>query len=172
MTLAQPIAGVPANRETEIEVVYPSIASGALGRFIGMFMGMASHVPTLPLRLLAYVALGLPMAGLAVLAYALNKISGTCYVLTTQSITPRPIVGGRPGKAVPLSEIAEIEITSSGSGYEYHRVGDLVLQNAQGATLLTIPAIAFPQRLKQIILDTQNARLLSDESLAVIRGRA
>lgn len=168
---AQPIAGVSANRETEIEVIYPSVAAGALGKLIGGIMGLAELVPTVPLRLLAYVLLGIPMSVLGVLAYALSKLFGNSYVLTNRSIYPKSIIKGRMGKQVPLSEIAQIDISTSGSGYRFHRVGDVHLENAQGNVLLTIPAVTFPGRLKQVILDARAARMLSDESLTLIQKR-
>ncbi|WP_437228200.1 hypothetical protein SH661x_000776 [Planctomicrobium sp. SH661] len=170
VAIAQPIAGVSANRETEIEVIYPSVAAGVLGRFIGGVMGLAEAVPLLPLRLIAYIVLGTAMVPFAILAYALTKLLGNCYVLTNRSIYSRSIIGGRKGRQVPLGEIGDIEITSAG-GYHFHRVGDLNLQNSAGNLLMTIPAITYPDRLKQIILDAQAARMLSDESFARIQSR-
>jgi len=171
VAVAQPIAGVSANREAEIEVIYPSVAAGALGQMIGAVMGIANTVPTTPLRLLASLLLGIPMSLLAVLAYALNKIFGTCYVLSNRSVSSRSILGGRTGKSVPLTDIAHIEIHTSGNGYQFHRVGDVQLENAQGNVLLSLTAVSYPQRVKQIILDAQAARMLNDESLLLIQKR-
>jgi hypothetical protein len=167
---AQPIAGVPAGRETEIEVVYPSVASSSLGQFVGVVMGMAAGVPTTFLRVLASLVLGTIMLPLGLLAYALQKLLGTCYVLTNRSIYSRSIIWGGKGPQVALGDIAHIEITG-GSGYEFHRVGDLQLESAQGNLLMTIPAIPYPARLKQVILDARAARVESDESLARIASR-
>jgi hypothetical protein len=167
---AQPIAGVPAGREIEIEVVYPSVASSPLGRFVGVVMGLASGVPTTLLRVVFSVLLGLLMLPLGLLAYALQKLMGNCYVLTNRSIYSRSIIWGGMGPRIPLADIAQIQIVG-GSGYEFHRVGDLHLENAQGTVLLQIPAIQYPFRLKQVILDARAARIESDESLARIQSR-
>lgn len=170
VAVAQPIAGVSANREAEIETIYSSVAAGSLGQIIGMVMGIAAAVPTVPLRLIAYVLLGIPMSVLGVLAYGLAKLFGKCFVLTNRSIRASSIVGGKSGRPVPLGDIAHIAIATK-SGYAFHRVGDVVLENAQGQTLLVLPAITFPERVKNLILDTQTARQLSDESLAHIQAR-
>jgi len=168
---AQPIAGVSANREAEIEIFYPSVAAGKLGQLIGQVMGLANLVPTTPLRLFASVILGIPMSLLAVLAYALNKLFGRCYLLTNRSVSVKPVLGSHLSQTVTLGDIAQIEISTSRSGYHFHRVGDVNLENAQGNILLTIRAVTYPQRVKQVILETQAARLLNDESLAVIQKR-
>jgi len=168
---AQPIAGVSANREAEIEIFYPSVAAGKLGQLIGEVMGLANLVPTTPLRLLASIILGIPMSLLAVLAYALNKLFGRCYLLTNRSVSIKSILGSRLSQTIALRDIAQIETSTSGSGYRFHRAGDVSLENAQGNILLTIRAVTSPQRVKQVILEAQAARLLNDESLSVIQNR-
>jgi len=171
VALAQPITGVSANREAEIEVIYPSVAAGALGRLIGVIMGIANAVPITFLRLLTAVILGIPMSLLGVVAYAMAKVFGNCYVLTNRSVSSRSILGGRTQKSVALSDIARIEINLLESGYAFHRVGDILLENAQGQVLLSLTAVSYPYRVRQIILDAQSARMLNDESLAQIQRR-
>jgi hypothetical protein len=168
--VTQPIAGVSAKKEAELEVVYPSVAAGQLGRGIGTVMELAEHVPTVPLRLIAYVLLGAVMSPFAVLAYALSKLAGDCYVLTNQSIQARSILGGHLRKKILLTEIAHIDIQSQ-AGYHFHRAGDLVLSGNSGEELMRITAIPFPQRLQHGILTARSARLLADESLAHIERR-
>lgn len=171
VALAQPIAGVSASREAEIEVIYPSVATGASGQLIGVLMGAANSVPTTPLRLLAAVLVGIPLSVVGVLAYGMNKVFGNCYVLTNRNVSIRTILSGRTIKSVPLAEISRIEISTSGTGYTFHRVGDVQLENAQGQTILNLAGVSYPQRVKQIILDAQAARMLNDESLAQIQRR-
>ncbi len=177
--IAQPIAGVSANRESEIEVIYPAIAGGFLGGIIGNVMGIAAGVPSgkgiagtvlLAVQLTLYVALGAACIPLVLLAYVFNKVLGYSYVLTNRSVLQRSFLGGSLHSQVALGEISDIEITTE-SGYEFHRVGDLNLQNAQGTTLMTITAIPYPERLCQIIFDAREARVQSDESLATIQAR-
>lgn len=169
VAIAQPISGVSANRETEIEIVYPGVAAGVLGKVVGLFMGVANGLPFTPVRLLACVMMGTVLVPLALLGY-FTKLLGNCYVLTNRSVYPRRIIGSRRDPGVSLTDIAQIEI-GSGAGYQFHRVGDLRLLGAQGNTLLVIPAVAFPERLKQIILDAREARRHSDAALGVIQKR-
>jgi hypothetical protein len=170
VAIAQPIAGVSANRETEIEVVYPSVAAGGLGQLIGSIMGIPAGISFTPLRVMLYVILGSVMLPLGILAYALSKLFGSCYVLTNRSVKARKIIGSQQFAQVSLGEIERIEITQQG-GYAFHRVGDLKLENASGNVLMVIPAISFPERLRQVILDARNARQESDQSLARIQAR-
>lgn len=176
--IAQPIAGVSANRETEIEVIYPSVAGGFLGAIIGNIMSIATGIPSgkgiagtilLAIRLALYVALGSVCVPLVLLAYAM-KVFGSSYVLTNRSVQQRSFFGGSMSNQVALGDIADIEVTTE-SGYEFHRVRDLNLQNAQGATLMTIAAIPYPERLCQIIFDAREARVQSDDAFAAIQAR-
>lgn len=170
VTMSQPIAGVSASRETEIDVLYPSVAAGGLGRLIGMIMGLAASVPTTPLRILAFLILGSLVFPLGLLAYAVHKLTGKCYVLTNRSLYARSIVGGRLSERVALADIDHITVSHQG-GYDFHRVGDLNLENAQGNVLMTVPAVPYPARFRQVILDARNARRESDQSLAHIQAR-
>lgn len=176
----QPIAGVSANRESEIEAVYPAIAGGVLGQIIGLIMGGISTafpskrgvlgVPLVVLRLVLFLTVGSVLAPFALLAYAITKLFGHYYVVTNRSVQRRAMIGGAMSQQITLAEISDIEIATS-PAYEFHRVGDLNLLNAQGGLLMTISAIPYPQRLKQILIDAREARLLSDASLAKIEAR-
>lgn len=177
--IIQPIAGVSANRETEIEVVYPSIAGGIIGSLIGSLMGIVAAFPPgqgitkpvlLGIKLLLYIALGAVLLPLGLLGYIVHKLLGKCYSLTNRSIQERGILGGAMSQQLALSEIQGIEITTA-AGYEFFQAGDLNLQNAQGSTLMTLQAIPNPERLSQILIDAREARLQSDASLAQIQSR-
>jgi len=167
----QAIAGVSSSSEAEIEAVYPSIAANALGQVIGVIMGgVSAALPILILRLPAMIIVGAVMIPLGLLAYACQKLFGTCYVVTNRGIHQRKVFGYAIVDSVTLTDIDNIDIVTQG-GYEFHRVGDVVLQNASGAAIMTIAAIQYPERLRQIILDARAARMANDESLAHIRGR-
>ncbi|MCA8998508.1 MAG: PH domain-containing protein [Planctomycetaceae bacterium] len=168
--MAQPIAGVSTSRESELEAVYPSVAATLLGSIVGGFLGAASAVPLLPLRLLVMVVVGAAMAPLGLLAYGLQKVFGNVYAVTNRSVQVRKSLTKTQVQQVALSEIENIRIQTSGS-YHFFRAGDLVLENAQGNDLLTIPGIPYPERLRQIIFDARDARLLADASLSTIQGR-
>lgn len=177
--IVQPIAGVSSSRETEVEVIYPSIAGGVIGWLIGSIMGLVAALPVLPgilklptlaIRLSAYVIVGGALLPLALLGYILHKLLGNYYVLTNRSIQDRSILGGAMSSQMALADIENIEI-STAAGYEFHRVGDVNLQNAQGVSLMTLKAISYPERLSQIILDVRAARTCSDASFATIQAR-
>ena len=177
--IIQPIAGVSANRETDIEVVYPSIAGEFIGSIIGSLMGIVAAFPSgegimkpvlLGIKLSLYIALGAILLQLGLLGYIVHKLLGKCYTLTNRSIQERGILGGAMSQQLALSEIQNIEITTAG-GYEFYNAGDLNLQNAQGSTLMTLKAIPYPERLSQILIDAREARLQSDASLAQIQSR-
>ncbi|WP_417849537.1 hypothetical protein [Thalassoglobus sp.] len=167
----QPIAGVSANREADIEAIYPSVAGSALGGLIGSIMDGVAGVPFLPLRLVISILVGALLLPLGLLAYILTKLFGSYYVLTNRSIQQRSIIGNALSQQIALTDFEEIEITSSG-GYKFHRTGDLNLQNAKGTTLMTLTAISYPERLSQIIFDAREARMQADASLAIIQNRA
>ncbi|WP_437203111.1 hypothetical protein [Planctomicrobium sp. SH664] len=169
---AQPIAGVSAGRETEIESIYPSVAGGFLGRLIGVLMGAAGSIlPFTPFRQLLQLLMGTLLAPLGALAYLLTKLLGDYYVLSNRTVTRKKMIGGKVIKQVPLSDVAHISIATP-PGSAFHRTGDVQLEDAAGNLLLVISAIQFPQRLRQVILDARDARIRNDESLATIRARA
>lgn len=177
--IAQPIAGVSANRETEIESVYPSIAGGFLGIVIGTIMGIVSGFPVvggflkpvfLAIKLALYVAVGGLLLPLGLLAYAMHKLLGSYYVVTNRSVQKRSFIGGAMSEQLALADFQEIKISDVG-GYAFYNAGDVLLQNAQGVTLMTLEAIPYPERLSQILIDARNARLHSDASLANIQAR-
>lgn len=175
----QPIAGVSANRETEIEAVYPSIAGGIIGSLIGSLMGIIAAFPAgkgllkpifLAIKLALYISLGAALLPLGLLGYILHKLFGKYYSLTNRSIQERGIIGSAMTQQLSLPEIQDIEITKA-AGYEFYNAGDLNLLNAQGSTLMTLKAIPNPSRLCQILFDARDARMQSDASLAQIEAR-
>lgn len=168
---AQAIAGVSPSRESEIEAVYPSVAATFLGQIVGVILGAVNAIPIHVVRMLGMLVVGAALAPIGLLAYTLMKLFGRYYLITNRSIQARNMIGGRLLQQVSLSEVADAEI-AGGTGYAFHRVGDVILYSAQGDRLMTIAAIPYPDRLRHVILDARNARIRSDESLNVIRGRA
>ncbi len=166
----QPIAGVSASHEADIEAVYPSIARGLLGQLIGIIMGTVyAAIPVNIIRFPLMVVVGAAMIPFALLGYAL-RLLGTCFIITNRSVQEQTILGKTLVKQLALSEIDNIEIEVK-SSYVFHHVGDVNLLNAQGQVLMSIPAIANPERLRQILFDARNARVQSDQALATINRR-
>lgn len=167
-TLAQPIAGVSASRETLIETVYPSVAANGLGRILGVLMDC------IPLSILgvklSHVIFAPIAAPIGAALYLLQKAFGNRYELTNRSVIVRTSLGGQMVKQVPLTDIESIEIEVHG-GYSFHNAGDVVLYNGRGDKLLVVPGITWPRRFRQIVLDARHARTESDSSLKQIESR-
>lgn len=165
-----PIAGVSANKEATLETVYPSVAATFLGKLIGSFLSIPAGIPFTPLRLALFLVFGGIVIPFALLAYAIVKVTGTCFEVTNRSVCERNVIGWQKRREVPLTDIAEFQIATQ-EGYDFHRVGDVLLNNAQGNTLMTVPAIAYPQRFVHVLQEAREARLRSDETLKHINAR-
>jgi len=164
----QAIFGVSAGYESTIETVYPSIAASGIGRAIGRICD------SVPIRVagikLSHLLFGPLVAPFALIGYAVYKLFDSRYVLTNRSVRVLSSIGDKLKGEVGLGEIDNIAIRVR-SGQEFYHAGDLVLLKAGGDELLTLPAVPRPARLRQVILDARDARLLSDASLATINAR-
>lgn len=164
----QAIAGVSAGVDREIETVYPSIAATGLGKLIG---GLCNAIP---LRIcgvkLSALLFGLPLAPLALVPYALMKLTGQRYVLSNRALRVKSALGEHLLREVPLGEIDNIAAKVL-PGQEFFHAADLVLLRANGDEIGTLPGVSRPARFRQIILDARDARLQSDASLATIQAR-
>jgi hypothetical protein len=168
--VTQAIAGVSANRETRIEAVYPSVASTALGRLIGLLMGGVGAIPVTVVRLVGSVLIGSLLFPLGMLIYLLLKVLGSCWIVTNRSVQQRKVIGGGLVAEVALGDIGDFAVTQR-TGYRFFRVGDLHLLDAQGDRLMTLSGIQYPDRVRHVIMDARDARLRSDESLQLIQAR-
>ncbi|MFG0335422.1 MAG: PH domain-containing protein [Maioricimonas sp. JB049] len=165
----QAISGVSAGVENTIEIVYPSVSATGLGRLFGRLYN------SIPLKIngikLSQILFCLPTAPIPTLfLYLPMKVGGNRYTLTNRSVQIWSALGGRMVQQLPLTEIAEIQIHVQ-SGQEFFNSGDLVLINNRGDVAMQLDGVPYPHRFRQIILDARNARVQSDESLAVIQAR-
>lgn len=164
----QAIFGVSAGYESTIETVYPSIAASAIGRLIGTICD------SIPVRIagikLSYLLFGPLVAPFAMFGYLIFKGFNRRYVVTNRSVKVLSAIGDQLQGEVGLGEIGDIIIRVRG-GQEFYHAGDLVLLKPNGDELLTLPGVSRPERLRQVILDARDARLLSDASLATINAR-
>lgn len=163
------IIGVSANGETEIRSKYPSIASMALGRFLG------SIYESIPIRIwgikLSNLLFVLPTAPLGVLLYVLNKILGERYVLTNRSVQRWAVIGLRQFQSVTLTDVAEIEYVQE-PGQEYYHAGNLILKNAKGDPVMKVNGVKDADVFRQVIEKARDARIGAETSLAAIEARA
>ncbi|MCA9076330.1 MAG: hypothetical protein KDA93_14970 [Planctomycetaceae bacterium] len=164
----QAISGVYAGRESVLETVYPSISASGIGRLIG------SICDSIPIRIagvkLSYLLFGLPLAPLALAGYAVFKLFGDRYVISTQSIKVIAAIGESLKGQANIANIDDIAIDVK-NGQSFYHAGDLVLLRANGDELLRLPAVVRPDRLRHVILETRDARQLSASSLATIDAR-
>lgn len=167
-TQPQPIAGVSAGKDRVIEFTYPSVAATSLGKWIGQ---VCESIPTqIGGVKLSYALFGLPMAPLGALLYLGGKVTGNRYVLTNRGVEVRKSIGDKLEARVELASIADIAIQVH-SGQEFHNAGDVQLLDAKGSVLVTLPGVAYPERLKSAILEARNARVQNDAALAQINAR-
>jgi hypothetical protein len=168
-TVAQPIAGVSPSQERVVEVVYQTVAASAIGRLIGSVMD------SIPARIggvkLSHLLFGLPLAPFGLVGYFVLKLTGRKFILTNRSISIATPLLGRTLKQIPLKDVAEVAIDVR-SGQEFHHSGDLVLMNAKGDDLARLEGVSRPDRFRRLIVDTRDARLRSEESLALISKRS
>lgn len=166
--VASPIAGVTPNRETLIEEVWPSIAAGGVGRWIGQVCN------SIPAKIngvrISQLLFALPLAGLGALLYLGTKFTGQRYSLTNRSLRIRSSIGDRLFSQVKLSDVADIAIVVR-PGQEFHNAADLEIKNDRGDVIMTLAGVVCPDRFRQVILDAREARLRSDASLATINAR-
>jgi hypothetical protein len=163
------IIGVSASGETEIRSKYPSIASTGLGRLLGsLYESIPLPIWGIRLSNLLFV---LPTAPLGVLLYTWNKLTGERYVLTNRSVQRWAVIGLKQFQSVTLTDVKEIEYVQL-PGQEYYHAGDLLLKNAKGDTLLRVQGVKDADIFRQIIEKAREARIGTEESLAVIEARA
>ncbi|HWL08119.1 MAG TPA: hypothetical protein VNQ76_06940 [Planctomicrobium sp.] len=176
MNPVQAIAGVSVGRETEVETLYPSIAAGSLGRFIGQLMELPKGISSSLLRILCLSFLGLMLAPLSVLSYFLGKLTGKRHVITNRRVSPQRIIARKSietnhdNDGVLIKDVAEIEIATR-SGDAFFRTGDLILKDGTGRILMQIPGIPNPQRVQHLLQTLRSAQSLSAAALEQIELR-
>lgn len=163
------IIGVSASGETEIRSKYPSIASTAIGRFLGsIYESIPFPVWGVKLSNLLFV---LPTAPVGVLLYVVNKFIGERYVLTNRSVQRWAVIGFRQYQSVTLTDVAEIEYVQE-PGQEYYHAGNLILKNAKGDPVMKISGVKDADVFRQVIEKARDARAGAEHSLAAIEARA
>jgi len=170
VSTVQPIAGVHADGESDLETIYPSVAALPLGRWIGRVMEHPAHIQNTPLRLTCLTLLGLPMTPLSLLAYGLGKLTGRCYVITNRRIYSRPMIGNRRLQEVPVFEIDHMEMTTL-PGEPFFHAGELLIRNADGNLLMQMSGIPTPDRVRHLIQTLRDSRRQSQAVLDQIEAR-
>ncbi|QDT66998.1 hypothetical protein [Calycomorphotria hydatis] len=154
--------------ERLVRIYYPTIAAWQLGKLIGIIM------ESLPFRFgqlkLSYLLFGLPLAPLGALLYVLTKVIGERYVLTNYAIKRQGSLTAHPIGAAPLNQIDEISIKKPAS-YKFFKAGDLLLSSADGRVTLKLSSVAYPELVRETILDAIEARKRTDAVMATIQAR-
>jgi hypothetical protein len=171
----QAISGVSAGTEAEITTAYPSLAATGLGRAVGrMCEGvLVTHGVSWP-RLLITLPLWLVVVPIAMtvtlLLYFVTKISGQRFVLTNRNLQVRQMIGVRLNGQVSLADIKNIAIREQ-PGQAFYKAADLLIQGADGKTILRLEGVQRPAVFRQTILEARDARQQVEESLKAIQSR-
>ncbi len=163
----QAISGVSTG-EGHIMTVYPSISAGAAGRLLGR---LYESVPVKIFGIkVSYILFCLPTAPLALMLYVLTKLSGSKYVLTTDSVEIWSVLGKVLHDKTGLTDFTDI-VPVQYPGQVFYHASDLEFRNAAGDTLLTLPGVPHAEVFAETITKAQLARLTVAESLDRIKAR-
>ncbi len=163
----QAISGVSPDFESIVEELYPSIACTGIGEFLNR---LYECIPTKIWGVKISYVFALATAPLGAAIYLILKVVGTRYVITNRSVKQYNSLGIRQLNSVPLAQIADVSIDPD-SRQVFYKTGDIRLTNAAGDTLLLIRGVPYPDRYRQVILETRDARGLVAASLARIQAR-
>jgi len=148
--------------------VYPSISATDPGRLLGLLYDL------IPIRVgattLSRLIFTLPTAPLAILLYAVTKLIGSRYRLSNTSLQKWDSLGNRLKGQVDLGEIADVTVEQR-NGQQFFSAADLIIQAADGKTLMRLDAVPHADVFRQTILKTSHARTLVQSSLDTIEAR-
>lgn len=172
VAVTQPIAGVSASAETDVMIVYPSIASHPLGRMLG------SLFDSIPLRIngvrLSNLLFTLPTVPITLSLYGHLKAWGVSYVVTNRALKVWKMVLGTRNRLeadVPLADIARIDVEEL-PGQDFYKAADLVLYAADGRRLVRLAGVPRADVFRTTILETRDARRNVAAALRQIQSRA
>ncbi|MEX0702246.1 MAG: hypothetical protein WD069_09140 [Planctomycetales bacterium] len=167
----QAISGVSALEDNLVMRVYPSVAATGLGRLLGQALD------SIPLRIngvrLSNLLFALPLAPVALGIYAMQKIAGETYSLTTRAVRvwQMRLAAPRMLRAdVSLASIARIDIERL-PGQAFYHAGDLVLRGSDGGELARLAGVPRPDVFRRNIIEARDARVQTESSLANIQAR-
>lgn len=163
----QAISGVSPGYESVVEDLYPSIACTGLGEFLNR---LYECIPVRIWGIKLSNLFALPTAPLAILGYLGLKVFGSRYTITNRNVNESRALGIRLLKSVPLEQIADVSVDPD-SRQAFYRTGDIRLTNASGDTLLLMRGIPYPDRFRQVILETRDARRQVASALSRIQQR-
>lgn len=163
----QAISGVSPGFESVVEEMYPSIACTGLGEFLNR---LYECIPVKVWGVKISNVFALLTAPLGILIYLGLKVVGSRYTVTNRSVNRVSSLGIRLLESVPLAQIADVSIDPD-SRQDFYRTADVRLTNAAGDTLLLMRGIPYPERFRQVILETRDARSQVAASLARIQAR-
>lgn len=172
VAVTQPIAGVSASAETDVMIVYPSIASHPLGRMLG------SLFDSIPVRIngvkLSNLLFTLPTAPITFSLYGHLKAFGVSYVVTNRAVKVWKMLLGTRSRLetdVPLGDIARIEVEEL-PGQAFYKAADVVLYAADGRRLVRLAGVPRADVFRETILKTRDARQRTTAALQRIQSRA
>jgi hypothetical protein len=172
----QAISGVSAGTEAEIMTAYPTLGATGLGRGIGRLcdaIPLKTHgIPWWRLLIaIPFALVFVPFAMTVALGlYAVTKMTGQRFVLTNRNLQIRQMIGVRLNSQAPLSDIKEIAIREV-PGQAFYKAADLLVQGADGKTIIRLEGVQRPAVFRQTILEARDARQQVADSLKTIQSR-
>ena len=163
----QAISGVSPEFESVVEELYPSIACTSLGEFLNR---LYECIPVKIWGVKISHVFALLTAPLGVAIYLLLKVVGTRYTVTNRCVKRVSSLGVRMLQSVPLGQIVEVSIDPD-SVQAFYKTGDVRLVSATGDTLMLLRGVPYPERFRQVILETRDARSQVAAALARIQAR-
>jgi len=164
----QAISGVSAGQEAVIESVFPSIAASGLGQLIGRICD------SIPVKIngikVSYLLFAPLLAPFGAIGYLKFKVFDPQYVLTNRTLQIRSSLGNRLIGQVSLGDIDNIAIEVL-PGQAFFKAGDLEILNSRGDVILRLAGVPRPERFRQVVLDTCEARSQDDAALKTIMAR-
>lgn len=160
--MKQPIAGVapPELTEATVMIVYPSLASMGIGRFLGQqyLIRVGVGVFTLGnLIALASIPLVVPL-----FFWMINPITGRRYRLTNRRLIIERGVQGIPEQWVELDRFDNIEVDVL-PGQQWYPAGNLIFRKGQIETFRLL-GVKRPETFRQTILKTARGYIGAAES--------
>jgi len=163
----QAISGVSPGFESVVEELYPSIACTGIGELLNR---LYECIPIKIWGIKISHVFALLTAPIGVAIYLLLKVIGTRYTVTNRCVKRVSALGIRMIESVPLAQIADVSVDPD-SRQAFYKTGDVRLTNPVGDTVMLLRGVPYPDRFRQVILETRDARGQVAASLAVIQAR-
>ncbi len=161
--MKQAIAGVvPADLdEVTMMTVWPSVASFALGRFLGRLYNIQAGFYVF--RIGNFIALAATPLALLLYFWRVIPFAGVRYRITNRRVVVQRGLGGRDERWVDLDRFDQIEVQVR-PGQEWYHAGDLIFRNGDTETL-RLAGVSRPESFRHACLNARNGYVGVQEAI-------